>query len=257
MKASTTKNKYKVLKFLFIACFWIAIWELIYRLVGRDLYVPSPLSVWNALQVLVMEPDFWHTVFYSLLRVLIGLGLSLVAGSILGLIAGFNIFFHDLMLPLISIIKSTPVMSFIIIALIWFQSSNVPIFICFLMCFPIVWTNIVTGIKQVDKKLIQMAIVYNVRRKDRIKQIVMPSVMPYFTSAIITCLGLGWKVSVAAEVLSHPRFAIGSELYSAKAYLEIPVLFAWTAVVVLLSLLLEVLFVSYIQRQTKKRFHGE
>jgi len=248
MKDSTTKDRFKWLKKVLIALFWIAMWELAYRIIGRDLYVPSPFSVLNALGQMVQDTKFWQTVMYSLLRVLVGLGLSLVLGTILGIAAGMNKLVYEMLSPLVSIIKSTPVISFIIIALIWFKSTNVPIFIGFLMCFPIVWMNIVTGIREVDKKLLQMASVYRVSTKNRIKHILLPSVIPYFSSALITCLGLGWKVSVAAEVLSHPRFAIGSELHSSKAYLEIPELFAWTSVVVILSILLEIVFVNFIQK---------
>lgn len=196
---------------------------------------------------------FWKSVAYSIYRVMAGLILSILLGVGIGIISSMNDYVYDLINPLMTAIKSTPVLSFIIIALIWFSSSNVPIFICFLMCFPVIWLNVVTGIRNVDEKLLEMAKVYRVRKSTVLRKIYLPSIMPYFSAASITCLGLGWKVSVAAEVLSHPKNAIGSHLYSAKVYLDSSDLFAWTVVVILLSLLFESIFAQLIRRITIKK----
>jgi NitT/TauT family transport system permease protein len=115
------------------------------------------------------------------------------------------------------------------------------------MCYPVIWTNLVTAIKGVDKKLLEMSKVYKVKKSVVFKKVYIPSVLPYFAAACITCLGLGWKVSVAAEVLSHPRNAIGSNLHSAKAYLDSTELFAWTFVVILLSFIFEIVFSKMIK----------
>jgi len=129
----------------------------------------------------------------------------------------------------------------------------VPVFISFLMCFPIIWTNTVTGIQNVDQKLLQMAKVYQVHRRDVILKIYLPSLTPFMNAAMITALGLAWKVSVAAEVLSHPRKAIGSELYTSKAYLDSPTLFAWTLVVVMLSLIFEFVLARLVKKWSPYR----
>jgi NitT/TauT family transport system permease protein len=120
------------------------------------------------------------------------------------------------------------------------------------MCFPVIWTNIVAGINNTDKKLLEMARAYGVKKTLVIRRIYIPSIMPYFSAACVTCFGLGWKVSVAAEVLSHPKYSIGSNLYSAKVYLDSSELFAWTLVVIILSIIFEMLFVKIMPIITKK-----
>lgn len=246
MKDSTTKGKW--LKHIGITAFWILMWQFAHLIIGRDVYVPSPFVVFERLFELVQEKNFWVIVYHSMYRVAVGVFLSLAVGLILGVLSGLYRWLHDLLNPLVVVIKSTPVISIIIIALVWFKSTQVPIFIGFLMCFPIVWTNAVAGIHQVDKKLLEMAKVYHVPASKVLKHIYLPSLTPYVTAAMVTALGLGWKVSVAAEVLSHPRKAIGSELHSSKAYVDTPSLFAWTLVVVLLSLLFEVAFVKITKK---------
>ncbi|SES97398.1 NitT/TauT family transport system permease protein [Natronincola peptidivorans] len=253
MTDSITKNKRKSLNKIFIFIFWIAVWQGAYLVIQRDLYVPAPLDVFLRLKELVVLEVFWRSVAYSIYRVIAGLILSIVLGVVIGIISSLNDYVYDLINPLMAAIKSTPVLSFIIIALIWFSSSNVPIFICFLMCFPVIWTNVVAGIRNVDIKLLEMAKVYHVKKWLVLKKIYLPSIVPYFSAACITCLGLGWKVSVAAEVLSHPRNAIGSHLYSAKVYLDSSELFAWTLVVILLSILFENIFARLIEKSTMNK----
>ena len=252
MTASTIKSKGAKLKRPLIIIFWITVWQLVYLYIGRDLYVPSPINVFKTLSNLALQASFWGSIASSLYRVIAGVVLSLVIGVILGILAAIKGYIYDLLQPLIIIIKSTPVMSFIIIALIWIKSSStVPIFIVFLMCFPIIWTNVVAGIHNVDEKLLQMARGYGVGGLKVLKGIYLPSIAPYIYAAFITSLGLGWKVGVAAEVLSHPRKSIGTQLYSAKVYLETNEQFAWTVVIIVLSILLEAIITYGLRKYSK------
>jgi NitT/TauT family transport system permease protein len=68
---------------------------------------------------------------------------------------------------------------------------------------------------------------------------------------------MGWKAGVAAEVLAVTPQSIGKQLYNSKLYLETSELFAWTAVVILLSLAIEKLTAYLIQRLQKRRCHAE
>ena len=79
-------------------------------------------------------------------------------------------------------------------------------------------------------------------------RIYVPSILPYFMAGCTTGLGLAWKAGVAAEVLAMPRNSIGLQLYNAKVYLETSDLFAWTLVIILLSMLLEKLLVALMRR---------
>ena len=155
--------------------------------------------------------------------------------------------------PLVTVIKSTPVMSFIILAMIWFSFSIVPIVICFLMCFPIIYQNAREGILNTDKKLIKMAVLYKVPGKKILSGIYIKSMKPYINSAANVCLGLGFKVTVAAEVLASPDYGIGSKLYEAKIYLEPVEVFAWTFIILVLSYILEQLLkLGFRDRNTRR-----
>lgn len=236
MKISIIQNRYKK---LYITVFWILIWEITALIINREIYLPSPVSTFKALFSLMLSRETYLTVLYSTYRTLLGFILSCFLGIAVGYICGVNDFLFDLFNPLVSVMRTVPVMSIIIIALMWFKDTNVPIFVAFLMCFPIMWTNTVTGIKNTDIKLLQMCRVYNISRVRVIKSVYFYSALPYIKAGMISALGIGWKVTSAAEVLSLPKYSIGRFLYDSKVYLNIPDLFAWTIIIVALSFMFE------------------
>lgn len=248
MKVSIIKKSRKIT----ILIFWIFIWELCSLFINQPLFLPSPLEVFKVLLTLVGDDYFWKSVFSSITRVILGLFLSIVIGIIVGIAAGLNKFIEELLSPLIICIRAIPVMSIIILALVWFKSYYVSVFTAILTCFPIIYTNVLQGIKSVDIKLIEMANIYNVKKKYIIKDIYLPSIKPYIVSGILMCLGLGFKVSVSSEVLSTPKYSIGLNLLNSKSMLETSELFAWTIVVILLSFIFEMVFKNYIKRMDKE-----
>ncbi len=224
---------------IYIMLFWIAAWEILSLIINREIYLPSPYVVFQALIDLLKERNTYITIAYSTYRTLAGFIISCAAGVITGYMCGTSEFMHDLFSPLIGTIRTVPVMSIIIIAIMWFRDTNVPIFVAFLMCYPIIWINTVSGIKSADIKLLQMCRIYNIKKIQIIKSVYFYSALPYIKASMISALGIGWKVTSAAEILSLPRHSIGRYLYDSKVYLEIPDLFAWTAIIILLSYIFE------------------
>ncbi|MGD9568386.1 MAG: ABC transporter permease [Sedimentibacter sp.] len=224
---------------IYIILFWIAMWEVLSLIINQEIYLPSPFSTFNALVDLLKSRDTYITIAYSTYRTLAGFIISCILGIIIGYSCGTNQFFYDLFNPLIGTIRTVPVMSIIIIAIMWFKDTNVPIFVAFLMCFPIIWMNTVSGIKSTDQNLLQMCKIYNIKKTRIITSVYFYSALPYIKAAMVSALGIGWKVTSAAEVLSLPKYSIGSYLYDSKVYLEIPDLFAWTAILISLSYIFE------------------
>ncbi|KEH97387.1 ABC transporter permease [Clostridium botulinum C/D str. BKT12695] len=246
----------KINRRAFTILLWLLIWGAVSHYINNQVLFPSPRETFDALLNLIVKKYFWITVFSSVSRVLIGLLFSIVLGVILGLFSGMNVYLEEILMPFISSIKATPVMSIIILALVWFKASNVSIFTTILICFPIIYTNAVEGIKSTDLNLLQMADVYNVKKIYIVKDIYIPTIKSYVVSGILMCLGLAFKVSVASEVLSTPKYSIGVNILNSKAMLETEELFAWTIVVIILSLLFELIFKIYIKNtHNLRRYH--
>lgn len=241
MTTSTIKRKtiHPVLSAGIAALFWIAIWQIVSMCVAQELYVPAPMTVVRTLGRLMGQGDFWKTAGLSLLRMVGGFAAAVVVGSLLAVLTTRFRLADMLVSPLLHLVRTAPVVSFIILALIWIKTDWLPVFIAFLMVVPLVWANVEKGIRETDRRLLEMAQVYRLGWWKTLLRVRIPSVMPYFMAACTTGLGFAWKSGVAAEVICRPTISIGGELQDAKSYLETPEVFAWTAVVVVLSLILE------------------
>lgn len=231
------------LRFFLVVSFWLVVWQIIYLAVDRDIVFSSPLQVWRRLTELISINAFWLSTLRSLGRIGLGFILGLAAGIVLAVFSAVSRWFSMLFKPLLSMIRATPVSSFIILALIWMSSVRVVVFIVFLMVMPIVWANLVEGIKKTDSQLLEMGRLFKMSRLKSIRLIYLPSLSPYLISAVSTSLGLGWKAGIAAEVLSTPAFSLGKELYESKIYLETIDLFTYTAVIIIMSMILEKLII--------------
>ncbi len=234
-----TPDVRKTLRTIAVLLFWLLVWALAARTVGQELLLPSPLQTAQKLLSLMMAADFWLTVARTMLRVLAGILAAVVLGVLLALLTHRSALARALLSPIMTLLKSTPVASFIILALVWLGRSAVPVFIAGLMVLPVVWANVSTGLVRVDPQLMELAAVYKLPRARILSRIIWPSVLPYLRSALRSALGLGWKAGIAAEVLTVPPYSIGKNIFESKLYLETTELFAWTVAVVLLSFLIE------------------
>ena len=125
----------------------LAIWQAAAMAVGIEILLVSPWTVAVRLFHLIFERDFWPTVFFSILRISAGFFLGLLLGTLLAVLSGRSSLMETLLWPYVTGIKSVPVASFIIISLIWLKNSQLAVFISFLMVFPVIYSNVLQGIK--------------------------------------------------------------------------------------------------------------
>ena len=238
----------KALQTLAVLLFWLLVWALAARAVGQALLLPSPLETGRELVKLARSAVFWLTVGGSVLRVLAGILLAVLLGAALALLTHKSPLLKALLAPVMTLVKSTPVASFIILALVWLGRGIVPLVIAALMVLPVVWSNVSQGLAGIDPQLLELAAVYRLPKLRALRRITWPSVLPHLRAALRSALGLGWKAGIAAEVLTVPPGSIGKRIYEAKLYLETTELFAWTAAVVLVSLGIERLLLRLVER---------
>ena len=236
-KASDSKRA----KGALAACFWLAAWEAAALIVGRPLLLPGPIDTLRALAALGRTAAFWRSTGMTLLRILTGYGAAVLLGVLLAAVCVRVRAVDTLLSPLRSVIRATPVSSFIMLVLIWIRRDGVPVFISFLRVLPIVWTGVEEALLSVDAQLVEMTRAYRLTAWKKIRFLYAPAVRPAFLAACTTGLGFAWKSGIAAEVIALPAQSVGKNLYDAKIYLERADLFAWTLTVIVLSMLLEAL----------------
>ena len=254
MKPSTIwADKLKKLTGVF---FWLAIWQFAAMKIGKEVLLASPVSTIKALISLCGQSAFWSAIIFSLTRIMLGFALALVTGVLLAGLSAVYVAVRYIFAPLFNVIKAVPVASFIILALLWVRGGNLSICISFLMVLPIIYNNMLAGFTRVDKSLLEMAAVFRLSNMKKIKYIYIPQVLPYFTAACTTSLGLCWKSGIAAEVIGMPAGSMGNRLYETKLYMDTPEMFAWTVVIVIISFVVEKGFLWLLDKITARITDG-
>lgn len=241
---------------LLSTCVLIILWAIAARIAAMPFILPSPESVFLDCVRFFGEGTFRSMLTATCVRGLVAFSLSLVLSLFLGFASGNSSVVAAAMNPWMSVIKSTPVVAFILIALLWFGSSIVPSFVAILMTLPVMTEAIAQGVRSSDPKLLEMAQVYRFGKLDKLVHVQIPSALPFFFAGAGSSLGLTWKVVVAGEILSAPRAGIGSAMQTAKVHLETSRVFSLTIVAILLSVCTEMLFNAFV-RLSKRRLGQE
>lgn len=244
---STISSKKKRSKIkLWAAVVWLLIWQAASMCIGQEILLVSPVSVILRLFELVRTMEFWQSLAVSFVKILSGFLLGTLSGvTAAGLAARFRRV-DEFLEPFVQTIKAVPVASFIILVLIWISPEDLSVIISFLMVFPVIYTNVKDGIRSLDRNLTEMARVFRIPAALRIRYIYVSQILPFFRAGCSLALGLCWKSGIAAEVIGLPEHTIGENLYNAKIYLNTPDLFAWTLVIVVISVLFEKVFLRLI-----------
>jgi NitT/TauT family transport system permease protein len=233
------KTLIKVASVIVTAALWLTIWYVAAKRVGLDFILPSPQATLKKLLEIAVKDDFLKIVLGSMLRVIGGFALGVVCGTAAAFLAHFLLPLKVFFAPMVKVVRATPVASFILIAVLWMNAETVPIFIAFLMVFPIVYGNVVTGLAETDPLLRECADMYGFSPVKKLLLLYVPSASPYLGSACLTSMGLAWKSGIAAEVLCVTLKSVGYYIYTSKIYFETEALFAWTVTVIVLSVALE------------------
>lgn len=226
---------------------WLFAWQAACLAVGETLLLPAPFETFARMVSLMFTHTFWQITMHSILRIVWGYLLGVVTGTLLACLTALVPISREFISLPMHLMKTTPVASFIILALIWLNSDTLSTFIAFLMVLPLVWNHIEKGFLTVDDKLLEIAQVYKLSLFTKLRFIILPALSPFFLSACQTALGFAWKAGIAGEVIAIPKNAIGTQLYNAKIYLDTTDLFAWTGFVILLSYLIEQIVVLIIR----------
>lgn len=219
----------------------IGLWKLLSLFYGSELILPPPEKTFISTLELFISENFISIVGLTVIRGLTGFAFSFILGVALGIFAGINSAFNAFLKPILVTIRSTPVISLILLALIWFKVDMVPIFIAFLTMFPFICTNVIDGIRNVDHDLIEMSRIYRVSQHRIIKEVYLPAIVPFIFSGASSAMGFGWRAIIIGEVLSQPKFGIGTVMQTAQTYLLVNEVIAWTIIAVMISYLFEVI----------------
>lgn len=231
MKISTWLSKgYTLLSLLIL----LTIWQVL-SFVYAPIIVPSIWETLNAFKGLVTKGGLLAHAGITIARGLAGFTLSVVIGIPLGLFMGLNPYARKITKPIVLTIQVIPIISWLVLAMIWFGFDQVPIFIVFITTLPLIVINVIQGVHSVDPQLTEMAQFYRVDRQLMLRHLYLPQVLPYLFAALSAALGTTWKAVAMAEFLIAQR-GIGAGMSVARINLETAEVFAWTLLLVALGL---------------------
>lgn len=250
MKVSTIWDKCW-LRRLVAAAFWIMVWQ------GVSLTLPTvlfagPVPTVQRLLAMLPEKELWYSLCCSLGKVGTGFMLAFLLGTVFAIFSYHSRLIRLLLEPAVQIMKSVPVACFIVVALVWVRSDQISVLTAFFVVFPIVYINLSEGMHSVDRKMLEMAQVFRLSRRKSLQAVWLPAVMPYLLTACRVSVGMALKAGVAGEIIGLPRWSIGEQLYLSKLYLDTAGLFAWSLIIIALSLALEKLLLLAIARIQKQ-----
>lgn len=235
-----------------VLLFWLGVWQLAAMAVGQKILLVTPLETLGCLASLLPQAAFWERVALSSARILAGFFLGGCCALVLAPLAERWAWFGAVLRLPMRLVKATPVASFIILALLWVSSRWLSLLISFLMVLPVLYSAVETGLQAADKQLLEMAQVFRLGFGARLEAIWLPALLPAFRQGCSVALGICWKSGIAAEVIGLPSGSIGDALYRAKITLATGEVFAWTAVIILLSALFEKAFLRILQKVEEK-----
>lgn len=228
----------KLLAVIFALC----LWQLAAMTIDSKILLVSPVEVAVRLTTIWQTEGFWTSIWFSFYHIAGGFFLALFLGIVFAALAGRFRRIETLLWPFLVTIKTVPVASFVVICLIWLSAEKLSVFISFLIVLPVVYGNVLEGIKSEDKLMLEVGTVFRMPLLRRLLYIHLPQLKPFIMSACATALGMAWKAGVAAEIIGTPDGSIGKQLFYSKIYLDTDDLLCWTVIIVIVSVLFEKLF---------------
>ncbi|MBO4324362.1 MAG: ATP-binding cassette domain-containing protein [Lachnospiraceae bacterium] len=221
---------------------WIGLWELAAYRLNKPVLLPYPAAVFRTLGKMLRDKAFLDVIWGSFRHVTAGFLIALAAGLVLAVISSMSEVIEILLMPGVKLVKTVPVVSFIILLLFFVKPEKIGLVISLLMVFPVVYENVKKGISGTDSRLREAAQVFRIPFFKRLSCMIIPAMIPYTTAACSAGLSLCWKAGIAAELIAQSPKSIGHELYYSKLYVDAEGVFAWTIIIIAVSVLFEKLF---------------
>lgn len=230
---------FTLLKFLVPLIFWCGIWEIASIIIDNNFLLPGIPETLEALGGLVIKEGFYLSIFYSLIRVSLGLLFGIVIGILLAFICHYFKIADYVVNPMMTVIKSTPVASFIVLLWVLMSGDALSVFIGFLMVMPIIWQNVTDGFSAIDKEMEEVCHIFEFSFLKKMRLLILPTIKKFLIPGIITATGLAWKAEIAAEIIAYTKKSIGQGINDAKYNMNTAEVFAWTIIIIAFSILLE------------------
>ena len=217
----------------------LVLWWLLAYALNRHFLFPSPFAVGKVMLCQLQNTAFYQAIIMTLSRCVIGFVISYGTALVLALVTGHMKWLRDYLAPLITLLKSVPNISFILLIMIWFNREISVMIIVFFVLFPSFYSSFTNGFDAIDQSLREVMILYPQSLWRQIVKVELPLLKPYLAASYESGIGLAFKVGVMAEILGQVPDGIGKKLQWSYLNIEMAEVFAWTIWLIILLVLLE------------------
>lgn len=242
------KNPSQIIQRTIAVLIALLFWQVLAMVIDQKILLVSPWQVLLRFRTIWREQGFGASIWFTFYHIEAGFFLGAAAGILLAVFAAKFKMFEILLWPWMLSVKAVPVASFIVICLVWFSARNISVLISFLIVMPVVYQNILVGLKSMDRQMDEMARVFRFSFGRKLRYLILPQLRSYILSACSISAGMAWKAGVAAEVIGTPNGSIGKMLYTSKIYLDTDDLLAWTVIIVCMSAVTEKVITAVLRR---------
>lgn len=251
MKGKVWKN---CITFLVALAFLAGVYLLLQVVADNPLLFPPLTTCLKSAGELLILSSFWQAFAYTLLRTVCAFCISFLFAGVFAVLSYLYPSFNRFFTPCVAFLRAIPTLAVLLIILVWCKAGVAPVVVAFLTLFPALYTGILSALMQTDKGLIAMSKLYGVPLKKQIFFLYLPSASPFVLREGASALSLGLKLIASSEVLAGATFSLGGMMQDAKAYLDMPLLFALVFLTCLIGLALEfsvTLLAERIERRVK------
>ena len=216
-------------------CLLFLFWQIIAWQINNENLFPSLMLLIGTWGELITRTHFYQAVGITLLRGCAGLILALLSAGCTALILKSSETMRLLFAPWLALMRSVPIISFILLALIFLHPDSIPLLIAFLTMYPLLTENLLKGLLQFRPEMTILAKQFHIGFRNTFLHIYYPQLKPFLFSGLASALGFGWRAIIMGEVLAQCAEGIGSEMKRAQLFIAVPELMAWTLTAILLG----------------------
>ena len=216
--------------------------------------VPGPIPVFKAMGQNIMSGQAFYHLYKTLLRVGLGLVLTMVLGVAVGTIMGLSHKGELFLDSWVMVGLTVPAIVYSIVCLLWFGLNEAAAIIAIgTAAFPAVSISIWQGIKAMDMQLVSMGQAFHLSKTAIIRKIIFPQLLPHILASMRYALGICWKICTTVELIGMSS-GVGFQLNYWFGLFSMAQVFAWTLLFLLVTFAIEYLIFKPVeQRLTRWR----
>lgn len=196
-----------LLRGLVLPVLLLVLWELGSRagLLPPNKY-SSPSAVFREMWDLAVSGELAGHISITLYRVFIGFVAGTASATVLGSLTGYSRLVRELLDPTIQALRNVPSIAWVPLFIVWlgiYETSKITL-IAVGVFFP-VYLNLMSGIQNVDRKLVEVGRMYRLSGFRLVQRVLLPATLPSYLVGLRSGLGLGWMFVVASELMGASR----------------------------------------------------